>query len=165
MGALKGWLMGLIALSVVCAAAEGLMPPGSVKRVGKLVCGLALLWMLLRPLSVWKGVSLSGAMEDWASRLEEQTEQLEHQTGLSRRSVIEQHFAAYIADKGRLLGVPCRVEVVCAPGEEGLWLPESVRLWGDFEAVAQSRMTQLLSEELGIPVEEQTYYLTKEAQP
>jgi len=162
MEALREWLLALIAVSVVCAAAEGLMPPGSVKGVGRLVCALALLWVMLRPLAVLKGVSLSDGMRDWAGELGQQQAWLEEQAQNSRKRVIEEHFAAYIADKGVQLGVPCRVEVDCAPQPEGLWLPEAVRLWGDFDPVTQSRLTQLLSRELAIPVERQTYYLTKE---
>ena len=138
------------------------MPAGSVKRVGKLVCGLVLMWVMLRPLTAWKGVSLSGVVEEWAQQLEQQEERLESTAEGRRRTVIEDHFAAYIADKGGQFGVSCRVEVDCAAGEEGLWLPRAVRLWGDFDAVTQSRLTELLSVELGVPVERQTYYLTKE---
>ena len=154
--------MGLIAASVLCAAADSLMPPGGVKRVGKLTCALVLLWGMLRPLAALKGIDLSGALEGYAAGLEVQTRTLEDRTLTTRKAVIEDHFAAYISDRAAALGLSCRVEVDCAAGEEGVFLPEAVRLWGEFDAVAQSRLTQLLEEELGVPVERQSYYLTKE---
>ena len=42
-GAVRSWLLGLIAVSLVCALADALIPKGAVKRAGRLVCGLTLL--------------------------------------------------------------------------------------------------------------------------
>ena len=50
MGPLRVWLLGVIGVAVLTALADSVMPPGAVKRVGKLVCGLALLAALLSPL-------------------------------------------------------------------------------------------------------------------
>ena len=49
MGAVRGWLLTVIAASLLCALADALMPPGAVKRVGRLVCGLVLLAAILSP--------------------------------------------------------------------------------------------------------------------
>ena len=49
MGAVRSWLLAVIAASLLCAVAGALMPPGGVKRVGRLVCGLVLLGAVLSP--------------------------------------------------------------------------------------------------------------------
>ena len=42
----RTWLLSVLVTCVLCAAADGLMPPGGVRQVGRLVCGLVLLWAM-----------------------------------------------------------------------------------------------------------------------
>lgn len=165
MAAVKGWLMELIAVSILCAAADSLMPEGGVKKIGKLVCSLCVLCVTLSPLAALRGESIAGWMQAWDAELEESRMQLEEQTGQTQKAVIEEYCRAYISDKAAELGLACRVEVDCAYHTDGLWLPESVRLWGAFTDVTQSRLTELLERQLGIAAGDQTYYQTKEGQP
>ena len=160
MEGIRNWLMAVISVSVLIAAAESLMPAGSVKKVGQFVCGLVLLCVLARPLGALRGESLTEWMEEYRLTLERQEEELERQAGQTEKAVIEEYCQAYILDKAKQFGITCRVEIQCARQEEGLWLPRSVQLWGRFEPEAQSRLTELLERELGIAVSEQTYYLT-----
>jgi len=157
--------MAVIAVSILCAAADSLMPEGGVKRVGKLACSLCVLCVTLSPLAAARGENMTGWLEGLVSEGEALRTELEEQTGRTQKMVIEERCAAYISDKAEELGLTCRVEVDCVPTPEGLWLPESVRLWGEFDDVAQSRMTELLERQLGVAVEKQTYYRTKEAEP
>lgn len=160
MEGIRNWLMAVISVSVLIAAAESLMPAGSVKKVGQFVCGLVLLCVLARPLGALRGESLTEWMEEYRLTLERQEEELERQAGQTEKAVIEEYCQAYILDKAEQFGITCRVEIQCARQEEGLWLPRSVQLWGRFEPETQSRLTELLERELGIAVSEQTYYLT-----
>ena len=160
MEGIRNWLMAVISVSVLIAAAESLMPAGSVKKVGQFVCGLVLLCVLARPLGALRGESLTEWMEEYRMTLERQEEELERQAGQTEKAVIEEYCQAYILDKAEQFGITCRVEIQCARQEEGLWLPRSVQLWGRFEPETQSRLTELLERELGIAVSEQTYYLT-----
>lgn len=160
MEGIRSWLMAVISVCVLIAAAESLMPAGSVKKVGQFTCGLVLLCVLAQPLGTLRGVSLTEWMEGYRLSLERQEEELERQVGQTEKVVIEEYCRAYILDKAEQLGVTCRVEIQCVRQEEGLWLPRSARLWGRFEPEVQSRLTELLERELGIAVSEQTYYLT-----
>lgn len=165
MEALRNWLLALIAVSILCAAAESLIPTGGVKTVGQLVCGLVVLCVLVQPLAALRGYSIADWLEEYAQSLQMEEEHLEKQVNSNRKTVIEDCCATYISDKAAELGTPCRVQVQCSMQADGLYLPESVQLWGDFDAVAQSRLTQLLETELGIPTDQQTYYLAKEEMP
>lgn len=162
MAALKDWLMTVIAVSVLCAAADSLMPEGGIKKAGRLTCALCVLCVMLSPLAEMRGQSLTQWIENYAHGLDEVRTHLERQTDQTQKNVIEEACAAYISDKAAQLGVLCRVEVDCVRHEEGLWLPKSIRLWGDFDDVTQSRMTELLERQLGVGVDEQSYYGTKE---
>ena len=157
---IRDWLMAVITLSVVIAGAQSLMPHGGVRQVGSLVCGLVLLCAFLHPLCALEGGSLVERMESYAFSVGEREEALEYQVEQSRKKVIEEFCAAYIVEQAAQLGLECRAEVDCTVGEDGLWIPEAARLWGDFDDVTQSRLTQLLETELGIVWSAQTYYLT-----
>ena len=157
---IRDWLMAVIVLSVVIAGARSLMPPGGVGQVGGLVCGLVLLCTFLRPLCAVEGVSIARWVEEYSLSVQSREEELEQQADHSRKIVIEEFCGTYIVEQAAQLGLECRVEVDCAMGADGLWLPEAARLWGNFDDVSQSRLTQLLETELGIPRSAQTYYLT-----
>ena len=161
---LRSWLMGVIMLSVVCAGADTLMPQGSTRRVGRLVCAMALLCVMLRPLEGLTGTDLRRSIREYGAEIGQLREELERETARTQKSVIEEHCAAYIADKAAQIGVICRVEVECAVNEEGIWLPKEVDLWGDFSDVERSRMTEFLERQLGIAVQEQNYFIPGEAE-
>lgn len=165
MAGIKEWLMGIIMLSILCAAADSLMPEGAVRKVGKLVCAMALLCGMLRPVSSLKGMDLAHYLREYSAMVEETQLELERKTAVQQKTVIEEHCAAYIADKAAQLGVVCRVEVECEPTQEGIWLPARVALTGRFSDVEQSRMTQFLQRQFGVGVEEQSYFITGEAEP
>ena len=165
MEGLRSWLMGVISVSVLCAAADSLMPDGGVKKVGKLVCALAVLFVILQPLATLRGMDLTELLTQYAGTIREEESSLQEQAQYTQKAVIEEHCAAYISDKAAQFGAVCRVEVECEFSDDGLYLPRSARLWGDFSDVVQSRLTQFLQQELGIPTEKQTYYHAKEESP
>ena len=162
---IRDWLMGIIALPILCAAADSLMPEGAVGKVGKLVCTMALLLGMLRPVGALKEMDLAQYLRDYSDMVEQTSLELERKTAVTQKTVIEEQCAAYIADKAAQLGVVCRVEVECEPTPEGIWLPARVALSGRFSDVEQSRMTQFLQRQFGVGVEGQSYFITGEAEP
>lgn len=159
----KGWLMGVISLAVLCAAADSLMPEGGARKAGQLVCTMAMLCVMLRPLDHLTGSAMTEYIREYGAHMEELETRLEAQRGSTQKAVIEEYCGAYISDKAAELGIVCRAEVVCEPTEEGIWLPAAVRLRGDFSDVEQSRMTEFLERQLGVLAENQSYLLAGEA--
>ncbi len=165
MVALRDWLVSVVAVSVLRAAADSLMPAGGVKKVGKLACTLCVLCVMLAPLAALRGMDLTQWLAGQSGELEQIRTELEQQAGQWQKTVIEENCAAYISDKAAELGVVCRVEVDCVSHTDGLWLPEAVRLWGTFDDVAQSRMSELLERQMGLDATQQSYYQTEEESP
>ena len=161
---LKEWLMGVIVLSVLCAAADSLLPEGAGRAVGRLVCAMAMLCVMLRPVSAVKGERIVRYLREYSALVEEIQVELEQQSGVTQKTVIEQQCGTYIADKAAQIGVLCHVQVECKATDEGIWLPKRVELRGAFSDVAQSRMTQFLEEQLGVAVEDQSYFRTGEVE-
>ena len=162
MDGVRTWLLGVISASLLCALADCLMPSGAVKRVGRLVCGLVLLCAVLSPVP---GLDLEGGgawLEGYFSDLDTRRGELEQQVNEGMKVIIEEKCAAYIVDKAAQLGLSCTARVECRVGEDGLFVPERTRVDGRFTDVEQSRLTQLVSEDLGVPPERQAYYSEEE---
>lgn len=164
MGAVRGWLLTVIAASLLCALADALMPPGAVKRVGRLVCGLVLLAAILSPavrLDVAEG-------ERWLAEcfasMEPRRENLEETVNNQMKIIIEGEYAAYIVDKAAELGWTCTARVTCERSEEGLYLPVRTEVTGPQTAGVPAQLVQSIAEDLGVPREAQVY-INKEEMP
>ena len=164
MGAVRSWLLAVIAVSLLCAVAEALMPSGAVKRVGRLVCGLVLLAAILSPavrLDVAEG-------ERWLAEcfasMEPRRENLEETVNNQMKIIIEGEYAAYIVDKAAEFGLTCSARVECRVSEEGLYLPLRVRVSGALTDRERARIAQIIWEDLGVPEPEQLY-ITEEDTP
>ncbi len=159
----RDWLLSVISAAVLCSAAEALMPSGAVKQVGKLVCGLVLLCAVVSPAV---SADLEGGqkwLEDYVSSLERRKGELEDQAGEARKGIIEEKYAAYIVDKARELGFSCSVRVTCRE-EEGIFLPDAVRVAGALGEQEKESLSRIVSQDLGVPVERQSY-VNREGQP
>ncbi len=164
MTAVRSWLLAVIAVSLLCAVADALMPQGAIKRVGKLVCGLVLIGAVLSPgasLDVeegqrWLDSCLSGA--EWRE------EELKNEVNSQMKTIIEQEYAAYIVDKAAGLGLTCTVQVECALSEDGLYLPVRTEVAGPQTAEVQAQLIRIISEDLGVPDSAQIY-IDKEELP
>ena len=156
MDGIRTWLLAIIAASILCALAERVMPPGPVKRVGGLTCGLVLLWTILTPVARPDLGAGRAWLEDYLAALEQRETELSDQVDQGRKVLIEQEYAAYIVDKAAEWELNCTARVKCRV-EEGLYIPDETMVAGPFSDVEQSRLTQMIREDLGVPAERQTY--------
>lgn len=164
MAAVRGWLLTVIGASLICALADALMPPGAVRRVGRLVCGLVLLGAILSPLTQ---LNLPGGqrwLEDYLASLEAREEDLTETVNSQMKVIIEREYAAYIVDKAARLGLTCDPRVECGLSEEGLYLPVRVRVTGALTEEERARIAGMIAEDLGVPESEQLY-ITEEDVP
>ena len=157
MGAVRSWLLSVITVSLLCAVADALMPPGAVKRVGRLVCGLVLLGAVLSPLA---GLDLEGNqrwLEGYLASVRAREAELEETVNSQIKVIIEQKCAAYIVDKAAQLGLTCRARVECALSEDGLYLPVRTEVDGSMTADVQGKLIRIIESDLGVPAESQIY--------
>ncbi len=153
---LRTWVLGVTAASLVIAVAEAIMPRGTVKKVGKLTGGLILVLVLLQPLSGLDYQDLyDQVMSLPAASLTRQT--LEEQTNRALETGIEEELAAYIAEKGAELGIPCTVRVNCVPDEEGVPIPMGVEVTGPVTQAQKEALQALIAQDLGVGPEGQQY--------
>ena len=133
------------------------MPPGPGRRVGKLVCGLALLSAVLSPLASLDLDSGRQWLEDYLASLDGRTAELEETVNSQMKGIIEGEYAAYIVDKAAQLGLTCTAQVECQADEDGLFLPVRTRVSGLLSEAGRTQLAQAIQEDLGVPPEGQIY--------
>lgn len=164
MGLAGRWLTAVISVSLLCAVAGALMPQGAVKRVGRLVCGLVLLAAILSPLAELDVEAGQRWLDSYLDSVDLRETELRETVNSQLKIIIEQKYTAYIVDKAAQLGLSCSARVECRETEEGLYLPVRAEVTGSWTVSAQGRLSQILSEELGIPIQSQIYINEEEAQ-
>ena len=154
--AVGGWILRLTCAALLAAIAGQLMPEGPIRPVGRLVCALAMVTVLLRPLSASPDgrIRSFGGGDPGADRTRAL---LEDQQGQIMKGFIEQQIEAYILDKAAELGAACRVSVTCEETEEGLWLPATVRVSGSLPGRARQELADVIEAELAVPPDRQQY--------
>lgn len=157
MGAVRGWLLGLIGVSLVCALADALMPKGAVRRVGKLVCGLALILTVLTPLVKLNLDAGQRWLEGCLAEAEQREMELEQAVDNQMKIIIERDCAAYIVDKAAQWNVSCSAAVECERSEEGLYLPVRAEITGRFSEEERVWLAEAIAQDLGIPAQAQFY--------
>ena len=98
MEVIKSWLVGITCAAMVVALAEGLMPEGTVRKIGRLTGGLVLLLAVTRPLISLDPAALTemlgGDVQSWSG--EEAT--LEQANEDLMKTIIAERTGAYILD-------------------------------------------------------------------
>ena len=150
------WILGITCASVLLAAAQCLMPKGSVRSVGRLAGGLVLLLTGASPVVTLLGADISlPEGEAPAAAAAEQT--LEEENLRLMKQLIEARTAAYISDKARQLGAECTAEATYAYGADGQVTLTAVTVRGALTAAQRGRLEAILAEELGVAPEDQIY--------
>ena len=153
---LRAWLTGVTAAAILCALADSLMPPGPVRKAGKLAGGLVMLAAILRPLVQIQASDPARWLE--AARPEEtaQVQALEEERDEAVKALIEESFAAYIVDKAAALGAECTAAVACEPEGNGVFFPRSAVICGQLSPEQREALLGALEEELDLPRTEVT---------
>ena len=157
MTALRQWLLGVACTALVLAAAEGLAPKGSVKKVCRLAGGLALVLAAAGPLLQIDSGLIARAAEEYRAASRSCETELAEKNNLLYQTIIEDRTAAYIVDKAEELGILCQAEVTCSNDENGVPCPWEVAARGQWTPEQRARLERLLEEELGVPAQRQYY--------
>ena len=102
---IRQWLVGITCAAMIAALAEGLAPPGAVRKIGRFTGGLVLLIAVLKPVAAVDGQTLSRALAEYRLDLSAYSAQLEEENRGLMKSIIEEQTAAYIVDKAASMGL------------------------------------------------------------
>ena len=148
MDVLREWIISLVAVSLLIALIQSLVGGGALRRAAELVCALALLAALLRPLPGLKGEELLPDGDEYAETVARLQTELEREQAAEMETGIAERTASYISDKAH-----CAVRVETKV-ENGVPLPWRVELERDYE----SELSAWIGETVGIPKERQAWH-------
>ena len=154
MTGIKEWLLGVTAAALAVSLAQALTPEGTVKKIGRLAGGMILLLAAVRPLAGGEGLSLDSlSLPPDTAAIERGAESREE----AMKILIAQKAGAYIVDKGQSLGLQCEVRVGVALDGSGWPVPWEAEISGAWTAEQKKSLSRAVEEDLGIPVERQSF--------
>ena len=154
---IRSLLVGITCAAMIVALAEGLTPPGAVRKIGKLTGGLVLLLAVLNPLLKLDTTALTRSLTEYKLDLSTYSDELQKENEDLMKAIIAEQSAAYIVDKAAELGMECSV-CVAVSGEGDYPVPDTVTVTGDLTAAQREKLTRQIEADFAIPAERQ-YYL------
>ncbi|MCD8353825.1 MAG: hypothetical protein LUC47_05890 [Clostridiales bacterium] len=146
---LRQWILAVTAVSLLTALCQALMPPGPVKRVSNLTCGLLIFFVLVQPAVRADYTQLPEDFQDYYAGLGDYDTALVDANSVLTEELIARNTAAYIEDKAEAAGIACAVTVSCGQ-REGVPVPETVTVSGSLSQTEQAWLIDLVEEELGL---------------
>lgn len=153
MESLRTWLSSIVAVTLLIAMAQSLVPEGIMRRVAGFTGGLVLLLALVRPVLAGGLPDLTLETEKWTAAIEEEQASLSRQGEDALAALIAERTASYIWDKGAALGLEVKANVETRTGEAGLPVPQRVELEGPYS----KELADYITHELNIPPERQVW--------
>ena len=155
---IRNWLMGIVCAAMAAALADGLMPAGAIRKIGRLTGGLVLLLAMVQPVLQIDSVQLDLSVEAYQNEWGGGTVDLERTNDDLMKTIIAERAGAYIQDKAVDLGFKCRAEVQVTQTEAADYpVPASVIVYGDLSRAQRCELTREIEDNLAIPAECQSY--------
>lgn len=156
MDGIRGYLLQVISSAVVCGILTRLMGnKGLLTETVKLLAGVYMVISVLSPwvdIFLWDIGDLTG---DISVNAEAFTEDGKNSAYQAMADIIKSQTEAYILDKANALGAEITVEV--SLGGEEFPFPAKVTLSGTISPYGRSVLSNDISENLGISMEDQTW--------
>lgn len=149
MEVLQRWIVSVTATALLTGMCRLLMPQGSARRVGGMVCALLLFTAIVAPVRQVRLEEVGDSLSDWAQQYEGYSHDLEETNRALERSLIEEQCAAYLEDRAAEQGCICTVSVTCGE-REGVPVPVRVSLSGALDSSQREQLSALAVSELGV---------------
>lgn len=156
METLRQYFLSVTAAAIICGAATGLLQKKSgAYELVKLTAGLFLALTAIRPLAQIELTDLSEFSLDHSLAASSAAAMGEDLAADAMADIIKSQSEAYILDKAEALGLDVEVEVSIST--EGSPLPAAVHIHGKISPYAKAQLEAVLTEEFGIPKEDQQW--------
>ena len=152
---MREWITGITASSLLAALALALTPPGRVRQVTRLACGLMCALAVAAPLTHLDVGALAPSLAAYEQRARQITGQAEEEAKMMDRTYIEERCEAYILAKAADADLAVDGVLVSARWDEDyhVWYPWTVTVYAPYSgALAAS-----IEAELGIPAGRQNW--------
>lgn len=155
MESLRSYVLSIVCAALICGILSDLSAKTGFARLIRLCCSIFLAYTFVSPLlnlrfSEWE--EQKAAIFEDAQDAASQGENIRLQ---SVAALIRQEAEAYILEEAKSIGASLEVHVELDNGDPPV--PAAITIQGDFDASVESRLSALLTDELGIPKEHQTW--------
>lgn len=148
------YIISVTAAAVLCAIIGSLLEGKSaVKGLTKLICGIFLAFVVVRPLAEIEIRDPSDFWEEYSGEAEHAASQGTNIAREAMAAIITEQTAAYILDKGAEFGVELTVTVSLDADN----IPACVTIGGMVPPAAKAVLQESIEEELGISKENQIW--------
>ena len=155
MGIIRDYVLGITAAAMICTVSLCFAEKGPMEPMLKLICGLILTFALVQPVLNISAGNWSALGIDFEEKGQQAAEEGKVQAENTVRQLIKQETEAYILDKARELHLSIRASVTLS--DQALPVPESVTIEGTVTPYGKSRLSLILTRELGIAKENQKW--------
>ena len=157
MDSLRAWLLSLAGAALLTALAAMFPTSESLRRIVKLIGGVALTCLLFSPLVAFDYDSYAAALQD--CRVSVSTDgAVSDSSERLQRTVIESELRAYILDKAAQCGVSLAdAQVTLQWSTDGYWYPHEVRIVSEADENQRGKLSDCIQTQLGISVENQDW--------
>lgn len=159
MDAIKTYLLQVTAAAVVCGIVHTLAGKKGTLATGvRLLSGIFLTLTLLGPLVNLRLTEIPDALQKIESAGSDLVADGEISSRDAMAEIIKEKTEAYILDKADSLGAAVQVSVSLTL--DGMPVPNAVSLRGSISPYGKQRLQEIITEDLGIPEEAQTWTVT-----
>ena len=152
MEGLRQYVFSVASGAILSGLVTGMMPKGACQKLLRLICGVFLTLLVIRPMLNLDLGSIVRELTGFGSRDGEAAAAFgEEMARDSMAAYIKRETEAYILDKARELGITADVEVTL--GKDDLQIPVAAVIRGNVPAALRTRMERLIWENLGIAKE------------
>lgn len=156
MDAIKEYLLSVTAAAVICGLVTALAGKSdSVSGLLKLLCGLFMCATVIKPAVDVKLDDVYNFTEQLAVNSDLAVSRGEEMATEEMKRIIKDRTETYILDKANALGAEVEVEITLEDV-----IPAGVTVTGDLSPFAKSSLAATITQDLGIPPEEQIWNRT-----
>lgn len=152
---LREYITGLAAAAMICAIVLCFAGKGKTLPLLKLICGLVLTFVMIDPIlhiSVgdWESLGI-----DFGREAERAAQEGKEEAVKTVSQLIKEETEAYILDKAQSLDL--HIQVTVELSDQAMPVPVRATIRGQVSPYKKSQLSRILTEELGIAKEMQTW--------
>ena len=156
MDLIRQYILGIVSAALICAIAFKMLDGKGVSaQLGKMVCGVFLMFTLLQPVSSFSLVSDVFSSESFYLDGESVAFEGQNSSREQLRAIISDRVEAYILDKASQYDAQLLITVYLS--EEDIPVPESITLTGSISPYGKQQLQTMMEQELGIKKEDQKW--------
>lgn len=153
---IRQYLLSVITSAIICAVVINIIgKKGALSSVIRLLTGLFLIYTVLSPWTNFRLDNLTSYFSDLELSASVAASDGKESAIQATASIIKSQVEAYILDKASLLDMDITVEVTVEGSSPPS--PTYIKIKGAFSPYGKQRLEQIISDELGIPKENQSW--------